>query len=336
MNLLHIAHGEPSTKLWPDCFIERLTALGELRITENGGQLEEEALLERMRAAEVLLTGWGSVAVPAALARDPGAVRYICHLTGTMRGQIPPEIVEAGIPVTNWGDAPAFQVAEGALALLLATLKDLHHHVATKRDGGWGIDLHRNGGSLRGLRVGLYGCGAVGGTFARMLRPFGAVVTVFDPYLDEPPPGCSRVGSLAELFGGAQAVVIHAALTEETRHTVTAELLALLPDHGVVVNTARGDIVDQEALFRELESGRLRAGLDVLAGNDGLPRDHPARRWENLILTSHQVEWGWPDDYAPASELLALHEVALANLERYARGEPLRFAMDPDRYARST
>lgn len=336
MNLLHIAHEEPSARLWSDRFIERLTALGELHITENGGQLPEDALLERMSAADVLLTGWGSVAVPSALAREPGAVRYICHMTGTMRGTIPLEVIEAGIPVTNWGDAPANQVAEGAIALLLAALKDLHHHVAVKRDGGWGVDVHRNGGTLRGLRVGVYGCGVVGRRFIEMLRPFGAEVLVFDPYEAAPPAGCRRVETLEELFGSCRAVAIHAALTEETRRSVTAGLLALLPDHAVVVNTARGDIIDQEALFAELGTGRLRAGLDVLAGNDSLPRDHPARRWENLILTAHQVEWGWPDDYEPPSELLPLHEVCLENLRRFAAGEPLLYAMDRERYGRST
>jgi phosphoglycerate dehydrogenase-like enzyme len=336
MNLLHIAHEEPSARLWSDRFIEQLTSLGDLHITENGGQLSEEALLERMRSADVLLTGWGSVAVPPALAREPGAVRYICHMTGTMRATVPLEVIEAGVPVTNWGDAPANQVAEGAMALLLGTLKDLHHHVVTKREGGWGIDVHRNGGSLRGLRVGVYGCGAVGRRFIEMLRPFRAEVLVFDPYEVALPEGCRRAETLEELFGSCSAVAIHAALTAETRRSVTAELLALLPDHGVLVNTARGDILDQEALFAELEAGRLRAGLDVLAGSDSLPRDHPARRWENLILTSHQVEWGWPDDYEPTSELLPLHEVCLANLRRFAAGEQLLHRMDRERYERST
>jgi phosphoglycerate dehydrogenase-like enzyme len=110
----------------------------------------------------------------------------------------------------------------------------------------------------------------------------------------------------------------------------------MLPKYGIVVNTARGAIVDQEALFAELKSGRLRAGLDVL-DPDTLPPDHEARRWENLIWTCHSIGGGlWPTDGAPPAELAPHQEICLDNLRRFLRGEPLRFVMDEVRYARST
>ena len=170
--------------------------------------------------------------------------------------------------------------------------------------------------------------------FIEMLRPFGAIVRVFDAYLNDPPPDCQVVGSLKELFAASEAVVIHAALTPETHNTVTAQLLALLPDGGVVVNTARGGIVDQPALFKELESGRLRAGLDVLEP-DRLEPAHPARKWENLILTCHTISHG-PAPNATRPRLARCEQYCLENLRRFVAGEPLQFIMDSVRYRRST
>jgi len=136
------------------------------------------------------------------------------------------------------------------------------------------------------------------------------------------------------LFAASQAVVIHAGLTAETRASVTAERLAVLPDHGVVINTVRGGIVDQEALFAELRSGRLRAGLDVLEP-DRLPGGHEARQWENCLFTAHNIARQWPGADA-GTRLQPMHHVCLDNLQRFARGEPLRFTYDRARWLHST
>lgn len=335
MRMRHIAAGEPVPRLWSPLFMEALRELGELDIVRDGAKLEDARRLALMAEPDVLLTGWGASPVPIALAQAPGNVKYVCHVTGSVRGTIPLEVIEAGIPVSNWGTAPAHMVSEGAMALLLASLKDIHARVMSTRRGEWGLDMHTHGGTLRGLKVGIYGCGAIGRTFVEMLRPFGAVITVHDPYIDDVPEGCLRANSLEDLFEDIEALVIHAGLSDETKGAISAELLARLPRHGVVVNTARGGIIDQDALFAELESGRLRAGLDVLEP-DRLPDDHPARQWENVIFTSHQVEREWPDDNLPPKKLLPMHEVCLENLRRFRAGEPILYAMDRERYLRST
>lgn len=158
------------------------------------------------------------------------------------------------------------------------------------------------------------------------------MLRVFDPFVTDFPDYVTPVSGLEELFRQSEAVSIHAGLTAATRGTVTAGLLALLPRHGILINTARGDIVDQDALFRELESGRLRAGLDVLAGPDRLPSGHPARQWQNLIWTCHDIERDWHTDGEPPKKLHAMHEICLDNLRRFRDGQPLRFTMDRCRF----
>lgn len=336
MKLLHVAVGAADNRIWSAPFRAELAGVGEFELVEHGASLDEDACLARLRQADVLLGSWGVRPVPAALAAEPGRVRYLCCVTGSVRGFVSAAHIEAGIPVTNWGDVPACEIAEGAVTLLLATLKGLHANIVSVRNGGGSDTPGRTGGSLRGLKLGIYGFGVIGRRFAELLRPFGCAMRVFDPFVTDFPDHVTPVGSLKELFADAEAVAIHAGLTAATRNTVTAELLAMLPRHGIVINTARGDIIDQAALFAELASGRLRAGLDVLAEPDRLPPDHPARQWENLVWTCHDIGRAWPDDGRPPPRLLPMHEVCLDNLRRFRDGQPLRFLVDLPRFARST
>lgn len=332
--LLHLARTEPEERLFPALFREALAEFGELTIVSHARELPEAEVVQRIRETNILLTGWRHIPIPHAIAKDPGKLAYICHITGEMRRVIPIEIIQAGILVTNWGNTPAFPVAEGALSLLLACLKDLRPHIEEKRVGQDRYSRPDIIGTIRGLRLGIYGFGAIGRKFYELCQPLAPIITVFDPFATDVPDTVTRVDSLRTLFATSDAIVLHAALTPETQHSVTAELLALLPENGIVVNTARGGIIDQDALFAELESGRLRAGLDVLDQDDSLPSNHPARHWPNLIWTSHQATY---DDWPPRENALTdMHQVVLDNLRRFLSGQPLLFRIDETRYVRST
>ena len=335
MHMIHIARTS-CEKLMPPAFREKLRELGDLDIVENAAGMSEAEVAERMRQADVVLGGWGTVSAPDSLAEEPGRVRYFCSISGSVRGFVSAAHIDSGIPVTNWGDMPAHEVAEGAMTLLLATLKGLHANIVSVRNGGGSDTPNRNGGTLRGLKVGIYGFGTIGRKFAEMLHPFECEMRVFDPFVTDLPEYVTPVDSLQELFAHCDAIAIHAGLNDHTRKTVTAELLALLPDHGIIVNTARGDIIDQDALFAELESGRLRAGLDVLAAPENLPPDHPARTWQNLIWTCHDITREWPDDGAHGEQLHPMHVICLDNLKRFRDGRPLRYVMDKEQFERST
>jgi phosphoglycerate dehydrogenase-like enzyme len=106
----------------------------------------------------------------------------------------------------------------------------------------------------------------------------------------------------------------------------------MLPDNGIVINTARGGIIEQDALFAELESGRLLAGLDVLEP-DRLPEGHPAKKWSNAIFSTHSIGKSHPEGQ---NVLRPMHQICLENLRRHIAGMSLEFVMDVDRYQRST
>lgn len=333
--LLHIARKRPNPRVWTPVFIEALEKIGEVEIVSDGAEMSDEACAERIQGCHVLLTSWDARPVPVSIVGDGGSLEYICHVTGEMRRFIPVELIDSGIPVTNWGDAPAGRIAEGAVALLLAMVKNLRARIRTVEKGGWRTEDGVYSGTLDGMIIGVYGCGFIGRRFVEMLRPFDPVIRVYDPYTEDVPEGCTRVTSLEALFEGAEAIAIHAGQTDETRGTVTAELLARLPDHGIVVNTARGGIIDQDALFTELEQGRLLAALDVLEPDGPLPEDHPARGWPNLILSAHSIGKAQSDTVV-SDRLTPMHRVCLENLRRHVNGEALEFTMDRERYLLST
>lgn len=297
-----------------------------LVLEEGWSAMTSEALTNRIREFDILLLSRGP-AISDALADDPGKLRHICYLHGSIRQWIGLPILRSGITVTNWGDAPAVGLAMGSLVLLQACLMDIHKRIMAVRHGA-SRGFNSVGGTVTGLRVGVYGYGFAGREFVRLALALGADVRIYDPYASDVPKDCRRAASLEELFDGAQAIVIHAGLTEETTGSVTAELLSRLPDQGVVVNTARGAIIDQDALFAELKSGRLRAGLDVL-WPDTLPEDHEARTWENLIWTCHRFQGGgWPGE-----DVLGRRDTNLLdNLRAIAEGRPPRFVIDEARY----
>jgi len=335
VKILHVANKSANEYIWLPIFRQALEEIGELTVMENGQELGPQKAAEIIRDYDVVLTDWGSIGIPPALAENPGKLKYICNITGTVSPFVPLALIDAGITVTNWGDAPANSVAEGAIVLMFASLKTLHHHIQYVRDDDHSDEPGIFGGTLEDANVGVYGFGVIGRRFVEMLQPFGCTVRIFDPYVQDMPADCIRVESLEELFGNSDIIAVHAGLCDETRHTVTAQLLAMLPDHGVIVNTARGGIIDHDALFAELETGRLRAGLDVTEP-EPLPKGHPARKWVNCIMTSHMVSSEWPPDPKRPPKLGKIHRICLDNLRRFADGEPLRFAMDRVRYLRST
>ena len=334
--LLHLAQNKADPRAWTGAFRAAIAEIGDLQVVEDGDNLSDDEAAQVIGDCEILVTSWGARAIPGSLAKDPGALTYICHLTGALRQMIPVELIESSIPVTNWGDAPARAVAEGAVTLLLASLKSLRPRMQRMAEGDWRPTDDFRSGMLNRLDLGIYGCGFIGRCFIDMVRPFGPTLRVFDPYIDAVPEGCERVPDLEALFDLSHTVAIHAGLSSETETTVTAQLLARLPEGGMLINTGRGAIVDQEALFAELETGRLRAGLDVLRPPEELAADHPARSWPNLILTGHSLSQPFPKAYDAADAFEPMHHICLDNLRRHVGGESLRFKMDRRRYELST
>jgi D-3-phosphoglycerate dehydrogenase len=193
-----------------------------------------------------------------------------------------------GIVVTNVPDYSVEEVAAHALTLLLALIRRLPEAGRLVAGGGWGLTGLRPIRRLSTQRVGLVGFGRIARRLAGHLASLGCEVVVHDPYL-RPGPGLPPLLTLPELLSSCDAVSLHAPLTPRTRNLIGAPELAAMKPGAVLVNTARGGLVDTEAVIEALRAGRLRgAALDVLAAEPpapgALPGDLPG-----LLVTPHMA-----------------------------------------------
>jgi phosphoglycerate dehydrogenase-like enzyme len=315
-------------------FLTELRNIPNLEINQvtNWQNFSPKEIAALIQDCEIMIAS-RSPKVPDEIAMNPGKLKYICYLHGTMNKVIGLPIIRSSVRVTNWGNAAGNGLAEASMTLLLSVFKDLPKRILAVRNGS-GRNIRSMGSSISQLNIGVYGFGFAGKEFVKLLEPFGATIRIFDPYATDIPKQYNRVDTLKELFTTSQAIVIHAGLTDETIGTVNKELLSLLPDQGIIINTARGAIIDQPAFFDELKTGRLRAGVDVLWPDD-LPVDHEARKWENLIWTCHQfLGTAWPSEGAEG--VLRGFKVPLENIKAFVNGIPLQFVIDEPRYLRMT
>ncbi|MCC3267774.1 2-hydroxyacid dehydrogenase [Arthrobacter gengyunqii] len=222
-----------------------------------------------------------------------------------------PELAGTGVAVATAAGVHAAGTAELALTLMLASLRGVDDAVRNAQSGTWGSRRYRG---LADRRVLMVGVGGIGAAIARRLEPFEVDLT--------------RVGSrartdeygtvhgpeeLAGLAATADVLVVITPLNEQTRHLIGHEVLSALPDGALVVNVARGAVVDTEALTAEVCSGRLSAALDVV-DPEPLPADHPLWKAPNAIITPHVG--GNTEAFVPRIQKLLKEQVG-----RLARGE---------------
>jgi phosphoglycerate dehydrogenase-like enzyme len=238
--------------------------------------------------ADVLLL-WHNIPVNAAVIARLKNCRALIR-NGTGYDSVDTAAAAArGIPVCNVPDYGTEEVADHALALTLALGRQLFPLDAEAKRLGWQIRVAARLHRLRGRQFGIIGLGRIGTATALRAKAFGFRVVFHDPYLAagaHKALGIERAATLDDLLRGSDVVSVHCPLTAETRGLIGARELALMKPEALLVNTARGDIVQKEPLFVALRGGRLAgAGLDVVE-NEPL-RSAAEAATPNLIVTCH-------------------------------------------------
>jgi D-3-phosphoglycerate dehydrogenase / 2-oxoglutarate reductase len=179
------------------------------------------------------------------------------------------------------------EVSTHALALLLAVARRVPARDRAVRTGTWNVGQDEPMHSLSGRTLGLLGYGGIARAFQKKMAPFAPRRTlVVDPYLAHDPPGIERV-DVATLCAEADLISLHAPLTSETHHAIGAAELARMRPTTIIVNTARGGLIDEAALVAALREGRIfGAGIDVFE-REPPPPDHPLLTLDNVVLSDH-------------------------------------------------
>jgi phosphoglycerate dehydrogenase-like enzyme len=295
---------------------ERLRALCEV--------VDAEPLTAFAEArAEVLLTSWGCPPIDAEVLAQAPALRAIAHAAGTVKGHVTDACWERGLLVSSAAAANALPVAEYTLAAILFANKRvfrLRQRYRELRALRWWPAEAPGLGNYRKV-VGIVGASHVGRRVLELLRPFDLEVLVADPHLSAADAAAlgARLVELDALVTAADVVSLHAPALPETHHLLDRRRLALLRDGGVLINTARGWLVDSGALEAELVSGRLDAVIDT-TDPEVLPADSPLYELPNVLLTPHIAG-------AMGTETVRLATLAIDEIERYTRGQPFRYAV---------
>jgi D-3-phosphoglycerate dehydrogenase / 2-oxoglutarate reductase len=269
---------------WPTTAIEAtvLAEVGAKLLLATSGEL-----LQLVPQADAILTCFKKVS--AAVVRAGTQLQVIGRYGIGVDNIAVEEATRLGIPVTN---VPAYcldEVAEHALALLLACARNISHYNAAIRADDWALNKQHPLFRVRGQYLGIIGFGKIGQTLAHRAQALGLRVLAHDPFVTETVARQfgAELLSLDELLARADFVSLHTPLTPDTRHLMNGERLRRMKPTAFLINTARGGLIDPEALLQALREGWIAgAGLDVFEP-EHLPADHPLLAQPNLIATPH-------------------------------------------------
>ncbi len=200
-----------------------------------------------------------------------------------------PAATSLGIAVINAPAGNTVSVAELFFGSLISLLRHLPAATSSMRDGRWDRSALL-GSELRGRTLGIVGLGRIGGEIARRARAFEMNVLSYDPYVTDQrfeSLRVTRAATLDDLVAAADIITVHTPLTDETRGMIGERELANAKPGAVVANMARGGIVNEDVLTRQLLDGRLRGALLDVYQKEPLAADHPLRRLDNVVLTPH-------------------------------------------------
>ena len=292
-----------------------------------GRQAWSEAdLIEAVRAADVVLASHLERISPSVLRAAERLQLVIVPFIGVDKIDVP-AATEHGVLVANSPTPENFvAVAEAAIALMLMVMKRVKHNEAKLRRGAWAQREDR-GDFLFGKTVGLIGLGRVGSRVARRLAGWDVRLIAADPYVD--PARAAELGvtlvDLPTLLADSDVVSLHPSLTDETRRMIDEKALRRMKPTAVLVNTARGEVADEDAVARAIEERWIAgAALDAFT-KEPLPADSPLRTAdpERLILTPHNVA------HSEAGRRANL-QLALDQIQALARGEIPAHVVNPE------
>lgn len=306
--------------LVPDALHGRLERLCDLLVKDPVPGFDDPRAAHLLEQVDVLITGWGCPALDAAALDRLPALRAAFHAAGTVKNHVTPACFERGVRITSAAYANAIPVAEFTVAaILLANKRAFRSQRRYERLRAFrlwsgefpGLGNHRK-------VIGIVGASRIGRMVIEHLGVFGFETLVYDPFLD--PDEAAALGvercSFDDLLARSDVVSLHAPALAATHHMIDRRALSLMRDGSVLVNTARGSLVDHVALTEALVSRRIDAVLDT-TDPEILPADSPLYTLDNVFLTPHIAG----SQGAETSRMFAL---ALDELERFAAGDALQ------------
>ncbi|MFF4761033.1 hydroxyacid dehydrogenase [Streptomyces sp. NPDC001292] len=310
-------------RLLDDELLGRLRAVADI---EPGPALHEFSSPQAVAClgrADILVTGWGCPPLTADVLALAPLLRAVVHAAGSVKHHITPACWERGLSVSSAASANAVPVAEYTVAMIILANKRVFPLAAEYRSAGTSTNVSARYPSLGNYRkrIGIVGASTIGRRVLALLRDYAFDLVVSDPYLTDAEAGelGAELVDLDELVATSDVVSLHAPALPETCHLIDARRLSMMRPGTTLINTARGDLVDTDALTAAVQGGQLYVVLDVTTP-EPLPFDSPLRNHPHVVLTPHVAG-------SLGTELLRMGELAVSEVERLITGVPPRHAV---------
>jgi phosphoglycerate dehydrogenase-like enzyme len=284
-------------------------------------------LLDILPQADACITSWGVAQLDADVIAAAPRLKAMAHMGSSVKRFVSEALWERDIHVTTTAPALAEDVAITTLGLMLVGVKRIWPIGQHVRDGGWRESGYWPSREIRRKVVGIVGASHVGRHLMRLLEPFGVKILLYDPFVTT--VSAAEMGAekteLEEMLSQADIVTLHAPAKPDTYQMINADRLALMKDDALLINTARGTLIDEAALIAELGKGRFFAFLDVTDPEPPAPTS-PLRRLENVVVVPHLA--GCIEDCSH------LGEMAVEELRRFFADEPPMYQVKPNMLSR--
>lgn len=270
--------------------LARMSAATDLRTAATDGDPSPAQQAEYIAGAEFIVTGWGTQPISTAMLDAAPDLRCMFHTAGSVKHLVNEEFLKRGIRVFSAAHALAVGVAEFAFGMMLVSMKAAFLFHDATREGRWDRAEHCDWvRESFGATLGIVGASHVGRHMIRLCQTLELeAILLSDPYVTDAEArelGTEKV-DLDELMRRSDVVSLHTPATKECRHIINAERLAMMKDHAIFINTARGMCVDEQALLAELQQGRIWACLDVTFPEPPVTGS-PFYALPNCVLTPH-------------------------------------------------
>lgn len=310
--------------------IEKLEAISDVDWIEAGKDYTSDDLACHIADYDACITSWGSCKFTPQVLQRAKKLKFIGHAAGTVVPIVDEAVFSTGITVVNANSALARSTAELALTLMMAGAWEIYGYNLRLKQGQWSKNSSETVLGLYRQTIGLIGYGDISRELIRLLKPFDARILLYSGH-------CTKAEAedlgvelcpLEELLKSSRIISLHNTLTPSTRGMLGKKELAMIRDQSLLVNTARGPIIDEKALLQELESGRILAALDVYE-QEPLDPNHNLLKLPNVLCAPHI---GGFSSYWKTR----LGETVIDDLARFIKGQPVQGEITAAKFKRLT
>ena len=302
--------------LFTEKAMAKLKTLGEV-VIHDSDDLSPEAIKPTLSGADIAITSWWSGLMTEDVLAVAPNLKFVMHAAGSVKPVVTDALWDKGIRVSASTKPLGIGVAECAVGFAISASKNFYNVNEDIHNGGWDERRHECR-ELYEQNVGVISAGFVGRHFIKLMNNFGVNIMLYDPFITD--ERATELGAkkadLETLLSESDILSIHAPSIPETNHMINADSLKLMKKDAILINTARGSIVDEKALYEHMKAGNLRyACLDVYDPEPPLA-DNPLRTLKNVIMTPHLA--GLANN---GKLLIGTH--ATEEIERFINGEAL-------------